>query len=352
LIDIRPAGKEDNEQLLNLLGRCPQGNTLVVRQERYGDFFARSRHYWLAETIAAWDEERIVGTLECGLHPVSLDGTEMHGGYLYGLSVDPEYRRLGIAARLLAGCESFLVDHGADFSCCTIPEDNYPSLGLLGRSGYEERSRLQQMILISVRRRKQDPRVRQMEAKDCQEVAELLNHTYRDYDLYQPFTAESLESYLKTLPGFSMTNDVYVMEEDGEITACLGCWQISNVVSGVIMQWDARLAAMTRFGHLLRKWMPLPHIPELGEAYRHCAAYPLAFRYSARDLVPLWNAVHQHIFTHGLGSLSFYATNTGREHSLREAGLMIRGGTSRVLMKSFGTMVMDRQKPIFVSPLD
>ena len=154
------AEAEDNEQLLALLNRCPRGTALVVRQERHGDFFARSRHYERAQTFAAWDENRIVGTLECALNPMHLGGAEVQGGYLYGLSVDPEYRRLGIAARLLATCEDYLKEYGADFAYCSVLDDNYPSLGLLGRSGYEERTRLQQLIFIAPQRRSPDPRVR------------------------------------------------------------------------------------------------------------------------------------------------------------------------------------------------
>ena len=45
--------------------------------------------------------------------------------------------------------------------------------------------------------------IKQVREGDLPVVVELLNETYSDYELYTPFTTESLTEYINRLPFFS-----------------------------------------------------------------------------------------------------------------------------------------------------
>jgi ribosomal protein S18 acetylase RimI-like enzyme len=66
----------------------------------------------------------------------SIDGRQK--GWVNRLAVDPRFRRLGLAARLLGAVEEELAARGALLVAALVEDGNLPSLACFNAAGYEE----------------------------------------------------------------------------------------------------------------------------------------------------------------------------------------------------------------------
>ncbi len=79
--------------------------------------------------IGAFQEKKLVGVTIA-----SYDGRMK--GWINRLAVDPEYRRRGIAGKLIQTAEKTLENHGATIFCALIEIPNEESLSLFQKMGY------------------------------------------------------------------------------------------------------------------------------------------------------------------------------------------------------------------------
>jgi N-acetylglutamate synthase len=77
-----------------------------------------------------------IGGLLAGTVLASHDGRK---GWINRLAVKPEYRRLGVGARLVREAEARLEAAGMDVLACLIEEGNEASTGFFSRLGYERK---------------------------------------------------------------------------------------------------------------------------------------------------------------------------------------------------------------------
>lgn len=54
------------------------------------------------------------------------------------VAVDPEYRGMRLAGRIIAECEAFLRAQGAVVICALIEQENAPSISAFAKSGFSE----------------------------------------------------------------------------------------------------------------------------------------------------------------------------------------------------------------------
>ena len=166
--------------------------------------------------------------------------------------------------------------------------------------------------------------------------------------MFPGYTAESLAESFHNLPGFSMEH-VFVVDSQGDISACLGYWPVSSIISSVVLSWDPKLRALIGAARQIKRWIHIPHIPEAGEAFRHCIAYPMAYKHSPRELEPLWPAVWGMIRHQELGSLiAYHIDSLGRF----AGGYTLRAGTRVLLMKSYTGSEICRSNPVFIPPME
>lgn len=57
-------------------------------------------------------------------------------GWINRVSVDPDYRRQGLAGEIIRECETFLESLGAEIIACMIEDYNLPSMALFQKHGY------------------------------------------------------------------------------------------------------------------------------------------------------------------------------------------------------------------------
>ncbi|MEJ2738414.1 MAG: GNAT family N-acetyltransferase, partial [Dehalococcoidia bacterium] len=256
---IREATKADNDNLIALQERCPQGTTIVVLSVNTPDFFGRVKVYRDYKVFVACEGDRIIASAACALRSAWIDGNIEKIACEFQTFVDPEYRGLRIAGQLHEVREEYIKKQGAVLSYSIIMEGNVPSMRHTGRQGFQ-RYRTLVMPCISVFRElgvRAEGEVRTVTPGDLPAVASLINDTWRDYGFYEPFTAESLDALIGRVPGYSYDN-LCVLEKNGEILACLGFRDWSSVIQVTVQSLSRKMRIMSLILNTVGLFRPVP----------------------------------------------------------------------------------------------
>jgi len=277
MILVRRATPEDNGAMVDLHANCPQGTDLVIILDRSPDFFNRSRPYEDCRVYVAEEDGRIIGTAECAIRDLTFDGRRCRALYEFGFMVDPAHRRKGIATRLQEAIEAYAAHRNVDLLHLNIVEGNEPSVRLFTKMSFKFWKEQKVLMLMVYKEMKPsvDAHIRSMELTDTDDVVDLINDTYYDHDLFQPFSTGTFMDYVERLPFYNLEN-IFVAERDGEIKACLGYWEYDHVIRFKILNYAIRYripALMMRFLGLFTK---VPRIPKRGDYMSQLFLVPMA----------------------------------------------------------------------------
>jgi L-amino acid N-acyltransferase YncA len=350
MITIREAVRSDNDALVDLMARCPQGTNLVVRLDRAPDFFARSQPYEAFQTYVADDDGKLVGVGECSIRTILKNGRALITGYGYSYAVDSSYRGHRLAQRLEEACTEYALSAGAEQVFGWILEDNTPSLKAFGRIGYADERVLNVYAFLPYRQQNVPAGVRPMQDKDLEQVADILNHTYADYDYYYPYTPDTLTAFLRRLPGFS-TDDYYVYEKDGEIVSCLGCWDYSKAINGTIIRLSRQLGIISGLVKFLRIFGRVPRVPEIGKNWAYCVPELPGYRNSPDDLIPLWKQMNNFAVKRNTNVIMFPLDPRSDLVQLTRQGLHVKIGLHQV-MRPLTEKAIPSTRLIYADPID
>ena len=78
--------------------------------------------------FGAFENDHLVG--------VVILSSDLRKGWINRLAVDPNFRRCGVAERLINASEEILRDHGIKLFCALIDEGNVASMSLFKKCGY------------------------------------------------------------------------------------------------------------------------------------------------------------------------------------------------------------------------
>lgn len=278
-IRIREAEQGDNEALLGLQLRCPQGTELVFQFDRSPDFFARSMPYERSWTFVAEEGGQIVGSIECALREAYVGGVLCRAMYVFGIMVDPGHRRRGIASMLQAEVDGVAADVDADLMYAFIVEENVPSIRMAEKMGYLPWKNFRQNLLMAYKEGEiaSPGSVRSLRMDDFPEVVEMINGMYVDHDFYLPFTVESILGYVERMPHYGV-EDIFVYEEEGRITAVLGSWEYHRVLASRVIKYNLRMRAQMLMLRVMGLFTNVPKIPGLGQRSLQIILTPLAYR--------------------------------------------------------------------------
>lgn len=191
--------------------------------------------------------------------------------------VDPAHRRKGIATKLQEAIEDYAAHRNVDLLHLNIVERNEPSVRLFTKMGFKFWKEQKELMLMVYKKMNPsiDVRIRPMEIIDTDDVVVLINETYYDHDLFQPFSAGTFISYVERLPFYNLKN-IFIAERDGEIKACLGYWEYDYVIRFKVLNYAIRYripALMTSFLGLFTK---VPRIPKRGDYMSQLLLVPMA----------------------------------------------------------------------------
>ena len=106
----------------------------------------------------------------------------------------------------------------------------------------------------------------------------LETETYEDYELYTPFTPDSLTSYIQRLPFFDLSD--IVIYEDESVRAVAGYWDYDKLMKFTMMGYNTRWKIMRLITSLMGFFTSMPNMPGVGEQMTNCYLILLGFRAS------------------------------------------------------------------------
>jgi GNAT superfamily N-acetyltransferase len=263
---IREAAKRDNDALNELQKKCPMGTSLVLGVDSSPDYFARSGPFRDWHVFVATENNTIVGSAAFAINDTYVEGRQVKTAYEYGFIVDPLHRRKGIAEKLQRHIEYIALDNGVDLLHLDIIEDNVPSISLFSKMGFEKVKDCMTISLMPYKRQRiaAEGRIRSMEEADVDDVTGLLNEMYRGYDFFAPFEPKDFVEYLGRIPYFDFHN-ILVLEDNGELEACLGIWEYDRVRKYIVEKLNWRLSLQTYLIRMIGLFTRMPYIPKRGE---------------------------------------------------------------------------------------
>jgi len=263
---IREAAERDNDALNELQKKCPMGTSLVLGVDSSPDYFARSRPFKDWHVFVAAENDTIIGSAAFAISDTYVEGRKIKTAYEYGFVVDPLHRRKGIAEKLQRHIEHIVLDNGVDLLHLDIIEDNIPSIRLFSKMGFERVKDCMTISLMPYKRQRitADGNIRCMEEADVDEVTDLINEMYRGYDFFAPFQPKDFLEYLGRIPHLDFHN-ILVLEDNGELEACLGIWEYDKVRKYIVEKLNWRLSLQTYLIRLMGLFTRMPYIPKPGE---------------------------------------------------------------------------------------
>jgi ribosomal protein S18 acetylase RimI-like enzyme len=275
LFSIRVADDADNAELLDLEKMCPQGTSLILQFDRSPDFFLRSRVYNNYTVYVAEEEGKIIGTVGATLKEFNMSGEVVKGVYIYDLRVHPTFRGRGIGSKLVQ--QVMAEENEADLAYGIIMEENYPSIALFKRLGFQN---IHNLIFLNVplykRQEQTASKVRKMTADDVPSVVDLINDHYRNHDFFAPLNIDSFLNRTRQLTDFGFQS-TQVVEVENQIVACAGLWDYSRILQTSVLHVTAKLKMLTyilKFANLFTRTMKLPSV---GEPFRLMYVTDFAF---------------------------------------------------------------------------
>ncbi len=347
---IREAIPKDNHELQEVQAKCLQGKEVIVSIVNRPDFFARARAYEAYKVYVACEDGQIVGSGAVGLRESLVNGKKKRVGYEFQYFTSPDHRRKGVGRTLHRKIEDYLTRHGVALSYLLIMEDNVAPKYLFESEGFRlHRTAL--MPIIMVNRALNLPstgNIRKITADDLDAVVGLLNETWEGHDLYEPKSVETLAGFIDRTPAYDFGN-VFILEDQGKIVACLGFWdwsQIARITIEAVNVSVQRKEFVEGFSH---DEGPVPEPPKPGTTLKQWCLTPIGFQ-DPECLKPLIRYVNNLAMNRGIGQIFFLSE---RDHALLQTteGLFRRDVGIHLYVKILQEISIG-ERPIFLDGID
>jgi GNAT superfamily N-acetyltransferase len=350
-MDIREAAPEDNHELQELQAQCPMGTNLIVSQVNTPDFFARANAYQSCRVYVACEDERIVGSASCAVREAVVGGKIGRVGYEFQYFTSPQYRRSGVAHQLHRHIEDQLTRDGAVLSYLAIMEDNLPSMRLFEREGFNLHRTLTMPCLLVFKEMDvpSGGTIRPATEEDLGAIAELLNETWKGFELYEPTSADLLARFVARTPAYSL-DSLLILEERGEMLACLGFWDWSRVMRMTVKALSSKMRMMGLLLDVARLLRPMPHSPKPGRTLRQIMLTPIGFK-DPGDLAALLRHLNNLALERGIEQV-FCVCEPGHAMLTSTKGFVRMDTAIRLYVKPLRENVSIGDGPVFVDGVD
>jgi hypothetical protein len=106
--------------------------------------------------------------------------------------------------------------------------------------------------------------VRSARPEDLINLAELLNETWKNFELYGPTSAEGLSQFISRTPGYSLDN-ILILEERGEILAFLGYLDWGQIMRITVEAMSLKMRTMALMLKIASVFRTMPSFIKPGD---------------------------------------------------------------------------------------
>lgn len=266
MVLLRPFTEADNAALLEIDRLSPQGNERIAEaMDKSPDIIARYRLYDNWKVFVAEDDGRVAGWMGWILKQ-NPDGGKY--AYLAEAIIHPKFRRRGIATALMEKAETDLKQEGASHAYAYVFEENDASNAMCTKNGYTKTGEIQ-MQAISVYKKvnvSPDFSIRPARMDDIQGIVDLVNKYNSGRKHFVPYTVNSFESHVKSIPGYGMEN-LWVALSDTNIIACTGLWDISSMARIYYAKEPVSMRILGVVFSFLDHFTSMPKVPAENELF-------------------------------------------------------------------------------------
>jgi ribosomal protein S18 acetylase RimI-like enzyme len=267
LVSIRPYKESDNTSLLEIEKLCPFGNEKsAVTFEKSPVFIASYNLYDNWKYFVAEDEGKVIGGIGWTVKHNPLQKEQYI--YLAKVMIHPEFRRKGIATKLLKEVEKDAQENGSSYIYLYVYGTNDGAKSFFRKHGYSEVMNIE-ICGMAVYKKLNVPQKFTFERINKNEIRDaigLINDYYAGREQFIPYTSELFESFVNRIPGYGLDN-FWVVKDKGEIVACAGLWDSSVIEEICYIKEPFSWKVMNRIFGFLRLFSKMPKIPAEGEYF-------------------------------------------------------------------------------------
>lgn len=283
MVSIRPFEERDNAVMLDIEKLCTQGNEkLAMGVDKSPDIIARYSLYDNSQVLVAEENGKIAGWTGMTVkHDISRGEQYV---YLVEVMVHPEFRRKGIASKLVMEVEKRARQIGSSHIYCLIIEQNTASKRLFENLGYSNMRELK-ICGVSVFKKaaiSQKYSIERIEEYEIQDAVDLINEYYSGHAHFVPYTPGIFRSYINRITAYGLEN-FRVVKENGNIVACAGLWDCSVLQRMCYTKEPFMWKVMRGISGFLSLFTKMPCIPAEGEYFKVHYVADHAFRQNSSD---------------------------------------------------------------------
>ena len=268
MVSLRPFEEGDNATMLDIVRLCPQGNEkYALGVDKSPDIIARYKLYDDWKVLVAEEGGKVVGWVGWTVKHDPIQGERYV--YLAEVMVHPEFRRKGIATKLVTEVEKDARENGSGHIYCFIFRPNDASKALFGKLGYSNTGEFKIWGISAYKKANiaQKFEIERISKNDIPDVVNLINDYYAERTHFIPYTPESFESYVNRIPAYGLEN-FWVVKDEGKVVACAGLWDCSVLGEMCYTKEPLMWKVMRGLFGFLSLFGKMPKIPAEGEYFK------------------------------------------------------------------------------------
>jgi len=265
MVSIRSFKESDNATILDIDKLCVQGNEKYAwGVDKSPDFIARYKMYDNWSILVAEEEDKIAGWIGWTVKDSPIRNEKY--AYIAEVMIHPEFRRRGIATKLVAEAEKKAKENGASYIYCYIFGPNDSSKKMFENSDYSNEKVIKSSAVSVYKKANivQKYKIELISKNEINEVIKLINDFHNEREHFTPYTPESFEFYINAIPAYGL-NNFWAVKEDGNILACAGLWDSSVLQRMCFAKLPLEWKIMRGVFGFLSFFVKMPKIPAEGE---------------------------------------------------------------------------------------
>ncbi|HLB70697.1 MAG TPA: GNAT family N-acetyltransferase [Candidatus Methanoperedens sp.] len=281
MVSIRPFEERDNTVMLDIEKLCTQGNeNLAMGVDKSPDIIARYKLYDNWQVLVAQEDGKIAGWTGWTVKHDPTKGQQYI--YIVEVMVHPDFRRKGIASKLVMEVERNVRELGPTHIYGLILEQNNASKALIEKLGYSKMRELKICGLSVFKKVAQKYKIERISKNEIHDAVSLINEYHSGRKHFVPYTPEIFESYISRIPAYGLEN-FWVVKENDNIVACAGLWDCSVIQRMCYTKEPFMWKVMRRMFRFLSLFIKMPKIPAEGEYFKMHYIADHAFRKNSPD---------------------------------------------------------------------